>query len=1199
MKKTLNRFLMFLCLLVISAELRAWEGMAMPRLRVEGRYLKDSHGNIVNLHGFAQTYSPWFNEHGKYWTNYDVAGCLKYNKRLIDEIMKAGWKMNFVRMHMDPYWSNVPGKPTTGENDISAYSSVRFEKYLDQVFIPMAEYAVSKGLYVVMRPPGVCPEKIKVNDSYHLYLQRVWKIVASHPKLRNHPNIMFELANEPINILGPDGTYGASSQGHFDKLKEYFQKIVDIIRAQGCDNILWIPGLGYQSLYKGYAVNPIEGSNIGYAVHIYPGWFGSGNGYANFQKGWDDDVKPVADFAPICVTEMDWADEKYNASWGKEHTGTAGGSGFGANFKKITDDSGNVSWLLFTGPEWLAKFKDEAPAPGEEYTFLTDPEACPWPVYHWYIDYATENYPRPDFTYRSHSDNGDGTYTNPVIFADFPDPDVIRVGDWFYMVSTTMHIFPGATILKSRDLVNWEYCCNPLERIELSDAYNLENGQNRYGHGQWATALQYHDGKFYMLFSTLDEGGYLLTATDIDGDWEMKKLQEGFYDPGILFDDNGKTYVVYGINKLRIAEVDEDFNKVPGGDKEVASFSFREGLEGSKLYKIGGYYYIYATYGGWPAFQTVFRSKDIYGPYEEKKLIDDGNIHQGALVETQTGEWWTMLFADRGAYGRLPNLQPVTWKDGWPEIGENGKGVTTYRKPSVGRDYPICSLPTNDNFRHYRLGMQWGWNHNPDKSRWSLTERAGYLRMHTASVSGALHEAKNTLTQRIMGYGEDLAGSYGTVKMETGSMLEGDIAGLAVFQDPYAFIGVKVIGGERHIVYGVSQVTSADGKKELTGPAVEGDVIYLRTVTDYNTSKATFWYSTDNTDYRRFGDEFEMKYNLTVFTGNKFAIFNYATASLGGYVDVDWFSTEPAYDESFYYDNSFTGYSEESLTLKELSIDGGDEVTLLTGTSSSVAVKAVYADGHTEDVTMAAQYENTDPSVVSIVNGRMQALKDGESIVTVSYTGPLGHNCSRTVKVIATTFPLTSALFNPNIWETGSFNENTRTLITGKYGFGGWTYNNGVDLSEYKYLVAKFGNSESGSFSLRLFDENSYWTKPATYDIRGSRQVVVKLHEAYKTKDDGTKVKFDPSHVYIVGFWSTGGKPLIIDKVYLTNADDYSEPLSVQDIISGEDVSVDVYTLQGICVRRQVSRGEAVKGLPAGMYVVGGKLIAVGGYGNR
>ena len=147
------------------------------------------------------------------------------------------------------------------------------------------------------------------------------------------------------------------------------------------------------------------------------------------------------------ITEMDWADAKYEASWGKSYTGTAGGDGFGANFKKITDDAGNVSWLLFTSPEFLAAFKDEAPLPGQPYTFLTDPEACPWPIYHWYKEYAVDNYPRPDFTFQSTSDNGDGTFTNPVIFGDFPDPDVIRVDDTYYMVSTTMHIFPGANIL--------------------------------------------------------------------------------------------------------------------------------------------------------------------------------------------------------------------------------------------------------------------------------------------------------------------------------------------------------------------------------------------------------------------------------------------------------------------------------------------------------------------------------------------------------------------------------------------------------------------------------------------------------------------------------------------------------------------------------------------------------------------------------
>lgn len=1193
-------FLIALCCLMSSSALWAWEDMSMPRLHVEGRYLVDPHGNKVNLHGFAQTYSPWFNEMGQKWDNYDVEKCLKYNQGLIDDIMAAGWKMNFLRLHMDPYWSNSPGIHVEGENDISAFDFNRFKNYLDRVFIPMAEYAVSKGLYVVMRPPGVCPEKIAVGDEYNQYLIKVWTHVAQHPKLKNHPNIMFELANEPINILGPDGTYGAGSQGHFDKLKEYFQLVVDAMRAQGCGNILWIPGLGYQGLYKGFAVNPIEGDNIGYAVHLYPGWMGSDGengdggsstgGYEPFQKGWDDSVAPVASFAPIMITEMDWAPSKYNASWGKAHTGTFGGPGFGANMKHIVDNSGNVSWLIFTGADLLAKFKDTPPAEGEAYTFLTDPEACPWPTYHWYQEYAKENYPRPDFTYQSHSDNGDGTYTNPVIFGDFPDPDVIRVGDVYYMVSTTMYIFPGATILKSYDLVNWEYCCNPLERIEASDGYNLENGQNRYSRGQWATALQYHNGKFYLLFTTLDEGGYLLTTTDIEGEWEKKKLNDGFYDCGLLF-DNDKIYVVYGINQLRIAELDEDFNKIPGSDKDVVKWSFREGLEGSRLYKIGEYYYIYSTYGGWPAFQTVFRSKDIYGPYEEKKLIDDDNIHQGALVETQTGEWWTMLFYDKGAYGRFPNLQPVKWVDGWPEIGENGKGVTTYRKPDVGREYPIKSLPTNDNFRHYKLGLQWGWNHNADRSKWSLTEHAGYLRLYTANVTDSLHKAKNTLTQRILGYPQDLEHSYGTVRMEIGEMQEGDVAGLAVFQDPYAFIGVKVIDGQKRLVYTTAPVVSSAAKSEQIGEVVTEQVIYLRAIANYNTSRASFYYSLDNKTYTKFGDNLNMKYDLTVFTGNKFAIFNYATVQTGGYVDVDWFSTEPEFDEAFYFDDSFEGYSEESLTLTELTINGKEELTLLTGSSSTITVKGIYADGHTEDITMAADYENQNPDVIRVTNGRIMALQDGESDIIISYKGPLGDRQSLKIHITSSTFPLTAELFNPNIWETGSFDENTHTLVTGQYGFGGWWYDNGIDLSEYKYVVAKMGNDNlNNGASFRLFDENSYWSGAAEYEVKNSKQVVVDLNNMYKSN---SKVKLDPSHIYGVGFWSFGGSPIIIDKVYLTNSDDYEDPTGIEDVTVDKDPLVDVYTITGIKLRTQVRRSEVIRELPAGIYIVGREKVAI------
>ena len=198
-KVSLLYLLLFLAFGTVMAQ-------SLPALHVEGQFLVDANGKRVNLHGFAQTFSPWFNERGTKWSNYDVSGCLSYNKGIIDKVMAAGWKMTFVRQHMDPYWSNTPGVNVTGENDISAFDFNRFKQYLDEVFVPMAEYAISKGLYVVMRPPGVCPEKITIGDAYQQYLIKVWDYVAQHPKLKDNGAILFELANEPIGIYYNNGT---------------------------------------------------------------------------------------------------------------------------------------------------------------------------------------------------------------------------------------------------------------------------------------------------------------------------------------------------------------------------------------------------------------------------------------------------------------------------------------------------------------------------------------------------------------------------------------------------------------------------------------------------------------------------------------------------------------------------------------------------------------------------------------------------------------------------------------------------------------------------------------------------------------------------------------------------------------------------------------------------------------------------------
>ncbi|MEO7991289.1 MAG: glycoside hydrolase 43 family protein [Chryseolinea sp.] len=487
---------------------------------------------------------------------------------------------------------------------------------------------------------------------------------------------------------------------------------------------------------------------------------------------------------------------------------------------------------------------------------------------------------------QNQSDNGDGTYTNPVINADFPDPDVILVDDTYYMVTTTMFVFPGVTILKSKDLVNWEYCSNAVPRFDFHRNYNLEAGY-RYAHGQWATSIKYHNGEFQLLFITLDEGGFLCTSAKAEGPWDVRKLPKGFYDPGLFYDDDGKIYVLHGYGKIYVTEVDN--NLVPlRKDSLVFTGNIRGGLEGSHAYKINDYYYLYGTYGGRDGIQVGLRSKSIYGPYEQKVLISDSSnninfgIHQGALLKTQSGEWWTILFSDRGAFGRFPSLQPVTWLNGWPMVGVDGKGVITYRKPNVGKNYPVKTLPTSDEFESKTLGMQWGWNHNPDSTKWSLQQKSGSLRLTTGKVVSHLRDARNTLTQRMFTYYADAMPTLGVAKLDVSKMQDGDVAGLAVFQDPYAYIAVKQVQGNRYIVM-------VNNGLEIASSALTSSVVYFRASAYYVSDKATFAYSSDNKKFMALGDTLHMKFNLAVFTGNKFGLFNYATKTPGGYVDFDWF----------------------------------------------------------------------------------------------------------------------------------------------------------------------------------------------------------------------------------------------------------------------------------------------------------------------
>ena len=539
---------------------------------------------------------------------------------------------------------------------------------------------------------------------------------------------------------------------------------------------------------------------------------------------------------------------------------------------------------------------------------------------------ATQPAPHGGERTLSVSDQGNGTYKNPVIFADFPDPDVIRVGDTYYMVSTTMVNFPGATIVKSKDLVNWEYCAQPLEWLSMKDLYNLLNGENAYASGMWACSMKYHNGRFHILINGNDAGGFLLTATDPEGKWEKRQLPRSYYDPGMLF-DNGKVYVACGIGNIQMCELDEDFNFI----QEKRVISDKSGLEGCHLYKIGDYYYIYATYGGWPSGQAVFRSKNIFGPYEEKMLLEkwiNGNvntIHQGALIEvpktthspdgqTTLSEWYTILQQDLGCLGRMPNLQPVTWVDDWPIIGNNGIPYTTHAKPNVETGSPAVAMPTTDGFRTHPIGMQWQWNHNPDDRAWSLLERPGWLRLKTTGTVDRLTQARNMLTQRIYAdHNHASQESRGTIRLDVTHLQEGDRAGICILQDPYAAIAVEMKDGKKQLIWWQDQLTTNSNftPSQRKATVEVGDIVYLRAAITYSTSKTQFYYSLDNITYKKLGGQTTLGFNLSVFVGARFGLFCYHTpnaqttnlpnAQTTGYADFDWFTTEDNFDEDAFY----------------------------------------------------------------------------------------------------------------------------------------------------------------------------------------------------------------------------------------------------------------------------------------------------------
>ncbi len=505
---------------------------------------------------------------------------------------------------------------------------------------------------------------------------------------------------------------------------------------------------------------------------------------------------------------------------------------------------------------------------------------------------------------------------NPFIWSDVPDDDIIRVGDTYYMVHTTMFFTPGVPIMKSKDLFSWEMCGYVYDKYADGAKQNLANGEHDYAHGQWATSLRYHDGKFYVFFGSYGTGNsYVYMTDDIEsGNWTRNEIRGMYHDASMLFDDDGRKYLVYGGGgEIKIKEFNDDMTgfKSGGLDKTL----FKTGLsglagEGSHIHKVGDWYYVFVI--AWPnggkRMELCYRSKSLTGNFEGKTVLDSGlgtygsGVAQGGIVESTDGKWYALLFQDHGAVGRIPVLVPMTWQNDWPVLGVNGKAPTTLE---VSGNYTGTSLAHDDDFSYdsNQLALEWQWNHNPDNSAWSVTDRPGYLRLTNKTIASELLHARNTLTMRTEG-----PSCSSVIKLDTSGMKVGDYAGLSAFQFNYGNVGVYIADDGSRKVYmarngGSDVATSSNKIIEQTN--MNGKEIYLKIDFNFNTvdgnynvsnniDKANFYYSYDGNAWTKIGETLGMTYDLKLFTGYRSGIYSYGTKNTGGYADIDSFDYERA-----------------------------------------------------------------------------------------------------------------------------------------------------------------------------------------------------------------------------------------------------------------------------------------------------------------
>jgi beta-xylosidase len=519
------------------------------------------------------------------------------------------------------------------------------------------------------------------------------------------------------------------------------------------------------------------------------------------------------------------------------------------------------------------------------------------------------------------ADNGNGTYTNPLFYEEFSDPDVIRVGDTYYLTGTTMHTMPGLPVLRSKDLVNWELASYAFDRLNLGANFRLE-GAEIYGQGIWAPAIRYHNGTFYIFSNINGHGTQVFRSNSPEGPWQHNRLGTALYDLGVLFDDDGKIYVVQGNNEISIVELNAEVTDVvPNSSRVIIPRGSGMG-EGLHFYKINGKYYIVSAIPGAHTPMVCARADTLAGPWQVDTLVRDealgvptgntleggrrqrenqtsgfriqandpnfGNgltVHQGGIVDTPDGQWWTVIMQDHNSLGRVTCLLPITWTDGWPFIGLPGnlrRAPATWIKPDTGHaQAPKPLFVRDESFDSSKLLPVWQWNHHPVEAKWSLSERPGFLRLHSLPARD-FWWAKNTLTQRAVG-----PISTVTVEVQADGMKAGDVAGLALLNQPYTWMGVS------RTAKGLELERFDQTNGRTTKEAATGSRFWFRANCNYDSEKATLHYSTDGREFKPLGGEFTMVYQLRTFQGIRYSLFHFNRSETeGGYADFDNFDVE-------------------------------------------------------------------------------------------------------------------------------------------------------------------------------------------------------------------------------------------------------------------------------------------------------------------